>query len=68
MNCPANRCPAAARPPVSAPAGPPPALSAGMTLFFAATVGVIVMDLFAAQPLTGPISADLHLPPGLAGL
>ncbi|RQS89760.1 MFS transporter [Burkholderia contaminans] len=68
MNCPANRCPAAARPPVSAPAGPPPALSAGMTLFFAATVGVIVMDLFAAQPLTGPISADLHLPAGLAGL
>lgn len=39
-----------------------------MTLFFAATVGVIVMDLFAAQPLTSPISADLHLPPGLAGL
>ncbi|WP_175813436.1 MFS transporter [Burkholderia contaminans] len=68
MNCPAHRCPAAARPPVSAPAGPPPALSAGMTLFFAATVGVIVMDLFAAQPLTGPISADLHLPAGLAGL
>ncbi len=68
MNCPANPCPAAVRTPESAPAGPPPALSAGMTLFFAATVGVIVMDLFAAQPLTGPISADLHLPPGLAGL
>ncbi|RQT62751.1 MFS transporter [Burkholderia cepacia] len=68
MNCPANRCPAAVRTPESAPAGTPPALSAGMTLFFAATVGVIVMDLFAAQPLTGPISADLHLPPGLAGL
>ncbi|TES71548.1 MFS transporter [Burkholderia cepacia] len=64
MNCPANPCPAAVR----IPAGTPPALSAGMTLFFAATVGVIVMDLFAAQPLTGPISADLHLPPGLAGL
>ncbi|VWD33066.1 MFS transporter [Burkholderia aenigmatica] len=64
MNCPANRCPAAVR----TPAGSPPALSAGMTLFFAATVGVIVMDLFAAQPLTGPISADLHLPPGLTGL
>ncbi len=64
MNCPANPCPAAVR----MPAGTPPALSAGMTLFFAATVGVIVMDLFAAQPLTGPISADLHLPPGLAGL
>lgn len=70
MNCPANPCHSAARPPVSAPAGAgtPPALSAGMTLFFAATVGVIVMDLFASQPLTGPISADLHLPPGLAGL
>ncbi|KVL60041.1 MFS transporter [Burkholderia cepacia] len=68
MNCPANPCPAAVRAPESTPAGTTPALSAGMTLFFAATVGVIVMDLFAAQPLTGPISADLHLPPGLAGL
>lgn len=64
MNCPANRCSAPVSPAVAAP----PALSTGMTLFFAATVGVIVMDLFAAQPLTGPISADLHLPPGLAGL
>ncbi|MBJ9591122.1 MFS transporter [Burkholderia seminalis] len=64
MNCPAHRCPASVPPSVAAP----PALSTGMTLFFAATVGVIVMDLFAAQPLTGPISADLHLPPGLAGL
>ncbi|MEC4769334.1 MFS transporter [Burkholderia cenocepacia] len=64
MNCPANRCSAPVSPAVAAP----PALSTGMTLFFAATVGVIVMDLFAAQPLTGPISADLHLPPDLAGL
>ncbi|UXZ88351.1 MFS transporter [Burkholderia cenocepacia] len=64
MNCPAHRCTAPVSPSVAAP----PALSTGMTLFFAATVGVIVMDLFAAQPLTGPISADLHLPPGLAGL
>ncbi|MGC3029299.1 MFS transporter [Burkholderia sp. DN3021] len=64
MNCPADSCPAAVRTPADAP----PALSAGMTLFFAATVGVIVMNLFAAQPLTGPISADLHLPAGLAGL
>ncbi|MBR8043263.1 MFS transporter [Burkholderia cenocepacia] len=64
MNCPANRCSAPVSPAVAAR----PALSTGMTLFFAATVGVIVMDLFAAQPLTGPISADLHLPPGLAGL
>ncbi|AQQ41148.1 MULTISPECIES: MFS transporter [Burkholderia] len=64
MNCPAHRCSAPVSPSVAAP----PVLSTGMTLFFAATVGVIVMDLFAAQPLTGPISADLHLPPGLAGL
>ncbi|PHP91217.1 MFS transporter [Burkholderia sp. AU18528] len=64
MNCPASRCPAPVSPSVAAP----PALSTGMTLFFAATVGVIVTNLFAAQPLTGPISADLHLPPGLAGL
>lgn len=64
MNCPAHRCSAPVSPSVAAP----PALSTGMMLFFAATVGVIVMDLFAAQPLTGPISADLHLPPGLAGL
>ncbi|KWK27829.1 MFS transporter [Burkholderia stagnalis] len=64
MTSPAAPCPAA---PCSADATAP-ALSAGMTLFFAATVGVIVVDLFAAQPLTGPISADLRLPPGLAGL
>ncbi|KVF57754.1 MFS transporter [Burkholderia cenocepacia] len=64
MNCPAHRCSVPVSPSVAAP----PVLSTGMTLFFAATVGVIVMDLFAAQPLTGPISADLHLPPGLAGL
>ncbi|MBY4833641.1 MFS transporter [Burkholderia dolosa] len=64
MNCPADSCRVAVRP----AAGAPPALSAGMTLFFAATVGVIVMDLFAAQPLTGAISADLRLPAGLTGL
>ncbi|MGS0892621.1 MFS transporter [Burkholderia stagnalis] len=64
MNCPAPSRPADAR----TAAGMPPVLSTGMTLFFAATVGVIVMDLFAAQPLTGPISADLRLPAGLAGL
>ncbi|MBU9438598.1 MFS transporter [Burkholderia multivorans] len=64
MNCPAPSCPGAAR----AARDARPTLSAGMTLFFAATVGVIVIDLFAAQPLTGPISADLHLPASLAGL
>ncbi|MCO8645915.1 MFS transporter [Burkholderia multivorans] len=64
MNCPAPSCPGAAR----AAHDARPTLSAGMTLFFAATVGVIVIDLFAAQPLTGPISADLQLPASLAGL
>ncbi|MGU7776133.1 MFS transporter [Burkholderia sp. MR1-5-21] len=64
MTCPADLYPAT----VHLPGSKTPALSAGMTLFFAATVGVIVVDLFAAQPLTGPISADLHLPSGLAGL
>ncbi|KWI62187.1 MFS transporter [Burkholderia pseudomultivorans] len=72
MNCPAPSCPAAdtrdAARTAARVAAAPPALSARMTLFFAATVGVIVIDLFAAQPLTGPISADLHLPAGLAGL
>ncbi|MBH9664165.1 MFS transporter [Burkholderia multivorans] len=64
MNCPAPSRPGAAR----AAHDARPTLSAGMTLFFAATVGVIVIDLFAAQPLTGPISADLQLPASLAGL
>ncbi|KVT02934.1 MFS transporter [Burkholderia ubonensis] len=67
MTRPADLCPAPAAAP-RASGGATPALSAGMTLFFAATVGVIVVDLFAAQPLTGPISAELRLPPGLAGL
>jgi len=39
-----------------------------MTFFFAATVGVIVVNLSAAQPLTGPVSRALNLPPELAGL
>jgi predicted MFS family arabinose efflux permease len=43
-------------------------LSSGLTFFFAVAVGVIVIDLFAAQPLTGPVSAALNLPAALAGL
>lgn len=43
-------------------------LPPGLTYFFATTVGVIVFNLFAAQPLTGPISASLHLPSALSGL
>jgi predicted MFS family arabinose efflux permease len=78
MNQPADTCPrrlAAASPPESAQSPPPhpsaPAgttLSTPLTLFFAAAVGVIVVNLSAAQPLTGPVSRALGLPPALAGL
>ena len=44
-----------------------PALTPALTVLFAAAVGVIVMNLFAAQPLTGPISRALGLPPALTG-
>jgi predicted MFS family arabinose efflux permease len=56
------------------PASPPSlvqaetVLTAPMTVFFATAVGVIVMNLTAAQPLTGPVSRTLGLPPELAGL
>ncbi|HTH62699.1 MAG TPA: MFS transporter [Paraburkholderia sp.] len=45
-----------------------PALTPLLTVFFATAVGVIVMNLFAAQPLTGAISRSLHLAPQFAGL
>lgn len=63
---------------VRAPAhGPQPPASATMpgavlttplTLFFAAAVGVIVVILSAAQPLTGPVSLALGLPPEFEGM
>lgn len=43
-------------------------LSGALTVFFATAVGVIVLNLFCAQPLTGPISAALHLPLAWSGL
>jgi predicted MFS family arabinose efflux permease len=43
-------------------------LTLPLTLFFAASVGVIVMNLFAAQPLAGPIGASLGISPGLAAM
>lgn len=49
-------------------AAPGAVLTMPLTLFFAATVGVIVVNLTAAQPLTGPVSRALKLPPELAGL
>ena len=58
------------RPPCApaSPAAPDAVLTTPLTLFFAAAVGVIVVNLTAAQPLTGPVSQALNLPPGLAGL
>ncbi|HEX7750066.1 MAG TPA: MFS transporter [Bordetella sp.] len=49
-------------------AAPAAVLTTPLTLFFAATVGVIVVILSAAQPLTGPVSQALNLPPELEGL
>ena len=42
-------------------------LTRAQTVFFAGTVGVIVVNLSAAQPLIGPVSQSLHLPASLAG-
>lgn len=50
-----------------APAAPK-ALSAGMTLLLASACGLIVANLYYAQPLIGPIGAELGLSPSAAGL
>ncbi|CAD6534306.1 hypothetical protein LMG27952_02923 [Paraburkholderia hiiakae] len=42
-------------------------LTLPMTLFFAAAVGVIVVNLSAAQPLAGLVSQSLHLRPEFVG-
>ncbi|WP_118178602.1 MFS transporter [Paraburkholderia phosphatilytica] len=69
MSQPADTCTRQHLPPLpAAPAAPAAVLTGPLTLFFAATVGVIVVNLTAAQPLTGPISHDLKLPAELAGL
>ncbi len=39
-----------------------------LPLVFAAACGLVVANLYYAQPLVGPISAALSLPPQLAGL
>ncbi|MEM5369052.1 MFS transporter [Paraburkholderia azotifigens] len=73
MTQPADTCPRNLAPPspltpapVAQPAGR--TLTAALTVFFAAAVGVIVVNLSAAQPLTGPVSRALNLPRELAGL
>lgn len=43
-------------------------ISSGMTRLLAAAAGIIVANLYYAQPLVGPIGAALGMPPGAAGL
>src|SRR5690349_5145899 len=74
MNQPAETCPRSVAPPPSlrpatlASAPLASTLTMPLMLFFAGSVGAIVMNLSAAQPLTGPVSRALALPPELAGL
>ncbi|WP_243041517.1 MFS transporter [Dyella sedimenti] len=44
------------------------ALTTPLTWLFAFAVGVIIVNLTAAQPLAGPVARALHMPPALAGL
>lgn len=44
------------------------AISRSMTFFLAAACGLIVANLYYAQPLVGPISVELGMSPGSAGL
>ena len=48
--------------------GAPASLSTPMTLLLAAACGLIVANLYYAQPLIGPISGTLGLSPAAAGL
>jgi predicted MFS family arabinose efflux permease len=43
-------------------------ISSGMVMLLAAAAGIIVANLYYAQPLVGPIGAALGLPPAAAGL
>lgn len=43
-------------------------LTAPLTLLFAFAVGVIIINLTAAQPLAGPVARALHVPPAFTGL
>ena len=43
-------------------------ISSGMTMLLAAAAGIIVANLYYAQPLVGPIGAALGMPPGATGL
>ena len=43
-------------------------ITPGMTALLAAAAGIIVANLYYAQPLVGPIGAALGMPPAAAGL
>lgn len=45
-----------------------PELTLPLTLLFAFAVGVIIINLTAAQPLAGPVARSLHIPPTWTGL
>src|SRR5882757_2709875 len=45
-----------------------PPISRRMTFLFAAACGVIVANIYYAQPLAGPICASIGLAPAAAGL
>jgi predicted MFS family arabinose efflux permease len=47
---------------------PPPQISAATILLLAAACGLIVANIYYAQPLIGPIAQSLGLPPQAAGL
>ena len=47
---------------------PPAILSNWLTVLLAMSCGLIVANLYYAQPLIGPIAADLGLSPQSAGL
>ena len=54
--------------PVSPSSATPATLTTPLTVFFAAAVGIVIVNLSAAQPLTGPVGRALKLPTELAGL
>ena len=43
-------------------------LTGPLTFLFALAVGVIIVNLSAAQPLTGPVAQAFHLPSSWTGL
>ncbi|WP_051516698.1 MFS transporter [Herbaspirillum sp. RV1423] len=50
------------------PATPARRMTTAMTVLFAAAVGVIVMNLYAAQPMLAAIRASMRIPDGAIGL